>query len=247
MADRKRAFVTPTKNNYASDYINNLRAKVKFSGTSNLAKNVADQGGVLPLKKENGSLKPYQGTYGFSSTSSTFIPYCLNTSRSYRDLLDITKGKYLLTPPNPVGQSITLNTMEPSQLYNGTFFNYSYNNNNTISTANIIYTGGTGGVGGTGYVNQIIYNELLTVDQSIHVDPSYSIFYSTESCLDNVKSFKNISIDQSSKSQKNLDRISNLNLLNGFSYPSKFSLNYESQDCINTNNGLQPFGHTGHA
>jgi hypothetical protein len=171
----------------------------------------------------------------------------LNTSRSYRDLLDITKGKYLLTPPNPVGQSITLNTMEPSQLYNGTFFNYSYNNNNTISTTNIIYTGGTGGTGGTGYVNQIIYNELSTVDQSIHVDPSYSIFYSTESCLDNVKSFKNISIDQSSKSQKNLDRISNLNLLNGFSYPSKFSLNYESQDCINTNNDLQPFGHTGHA
>ena len=71
-------------------------------------------------------------------------------------------------------------------------------NNNTISTANIIYSGGTGGTGGTGYVNQIIYNELSNADQWIHVDPSYSIFYSTESCLDNVKSFNNISSSQDS-------------------------------------------------
>ena len=48
--DRRRTFITPTKNSFASDYINNKKAKVKFAGTSNLANNVAQQGGVLPLR-----------------------------------------------------------------------------------------------------------------------------------------------------------------------------------------------------
>jgi hypothetical protein len=237
MADRRRTFSTPVQNTYASDYVNNLRAKVKFSGTSNLAKNVALQGGTLPLKTPNGSLKPYQGTYGFSSTSNTFIPYCLNTSRSYRDLLDITKGKYLLTPPNPVGQTITLETMEPSQLYNGVFFNYGYTGSSP-TIANITYVGVTGGA--TGYINGIEFNQDTRANQWIHVDPSYNIFYDSESCLNSVKNFKNISVSGSTGAQINIDRISNLNLLNGFTYPVKFSLNYESQDCINVNNTLQP-------
>lgn len=228
MADRKRTFHTPTQNNSGSDYINNLRAKVKFSGTSNLAKNIAEQNNVFPLRKSNGRLKPYQGTYGFSRIDNN--PYCLNTSRSYRDLLDITKGKYLLTPPNPVGQNITLNMIEPSQLYNGTFFDYSYNGIN----ANSLY------VNGSNSLNRIIVDPLTASNQWIYVDPSYQIFYDTQSCSDNVKPFNNISLNQQEKAQKNIDRILNLNLLNGFSYPSKFSLSYKSQDCINANNSLQP-------
>ena len=227
MADRRRTFHTPTQNNSGSDYINNLRAKFKFSGTSNLANTIAAQGNVFPLRTPYG-LKPYQGTYGFSRVGNN--PYCLNTSRSYHDLLDITKGKYLLTPPNPVGQNVTINMIEPSQLYNGTFFDYSYNGIN----ANVLYN-----ISGD-LINTIQYDPITTANQWIHVDPSYQIFYDGEACLDDTQNFKNISLNQSEKAKKGIDRILNLNLLNGFSYPSKFSLSYQSQDCINTNNSLQP-------
>ena len=119
MSDRNRAFTRPLKgaNADAGDYVNNLRAKVKFAGTSNLARTVAAQGGMLPLRTPQGHLKPYQGTYGFSATTVTANSpktYCLNTSRSYSDLLDITKGKYLLTPPNPTVHNITLDDINPS-------------------------------------------------------------------------------------------------------------------------------------
>jgi hypothetical protein len=228
MSDKRRTFHTPTLNNSSSDYINNLRAKVKFSGTSDLANNVVLQNNVFPLRKPNGRLKPYQGTYGFSRVASN--PCCLNTSRSYRDLLDITKGKYLLTPPNPVGQNITINMIEPSQLYNGTYFDYSYNGINT----NILYHAYDASL------NVIIFNELTTADQWIHVDPSYQIFYDGEACLKDTPFFKNISLNQNPQAKKNIDRLLNLNLLNGFSYPSKFSLSYQPQDCLNANNILQP-------
>ncbi len=93
-SNRNRAFSLPSKssNSDASDDLNNLRSKVKFAGTSNLARTVAAQGGMLPLRTPSGHLKPYQGTYGFSSTTNSPKTYCLNTSRSYSDLLDITKG-----------------------------------------------------------------------------------------------------------------------------------------------------------
>ena len=140
MSDNKRVFSIHRKssNSDASDYVNNLRAKVKFAGTSNLARTVSAQGGLLPLRTPRGHLKPYQGTYGFSATTVTANSpktYCLNTSRSYRDLLDITKGKYLLTPPNPVGQPITLNNTDQSNLYDGVFFENVYK-----GTAELIYS-----------------------------------------------------------------------------------------------------------
>jgi hypothetical protein len=69
--DRRRTFVTPTKNTFASDYINNKRSKIKFSGTSNLANTVVQQGGRFPLVTPSGYLKPYQGTYTFSSSTQT--------------------------------------------------------------------------------------------------------------------------------------------------------------------------------
>ncbi len=233
MSDRMRVFSKPTKNTYASDYINNLRSKVKFAGTSNLAKTVALQGGILPLKTVSGHLKPYQGTYGFSSTTgSPNLSYCLNTSRSYRDLLDITKGKYLLTPPNPTQQQITLNQMEPSELYNGVFFQKSY-----VGTAEQMYNPSP-----ASYLNNtILYDTDTSFNQLIYVDPSYTLFYDGKQCKSD-EYFNHIEInsDLGVNGKRYLDRKLNLNLLNGFSYPSKFSLDYDQADCINANNDLQP-------
>ena len=242
MSDRNRAFTRPLKNanSNASDYVNNLRAKVKFAGTSNLARTVAAQGGMLPLRTPQGHLKPYQGTYGFSATTVTANSpktYCLNTSRSYRDLLDITKGKYLLTPPNPVANTITIDNTEPSELYNGVFFENVYKGN-----AESIYS--TTGFGIDN--NNIIYatsNPLApsNSNQLIFVDPSYNMFYESQSCLEDSTYFRNIQIrtDLGVTGKEHLDRVLNLYLLNGFKYPSKFSLDYNSGDCINANNLLQ--------
>lgn len=239
-SNRNRAFSLPSKssNSDASDYLNNLRSKVKFAGTSNLARTVAAQGGMLPLRTPSGHLKPYQGTYGFSSTTNSPKTYCLNTSRSYSDLLDITKGKYLLTPPNPTVHNITLDDINPSELYNGVFFENVYKGNAEImydttgfgiDNNTIIYTNGSG-LTTTSNSNQLIF-----------VDPSYNMFYESQSCLENNTYFRNIEIrtDLGVTGKEQLDRVLNLYLLNGFKYPIKFSLDYSSGDCINANNDLQ--------
>ena len=241
--DRKRTFTTPTKNSFASDYISNKRAKVKFAGTSNLANTVAEQGGVLPLRTPSGHLKPYQGTYGFSSATSTQgappSAYCLNQARSYKDLLDITKGKYLLTPPNPTITNIQVNEINSSsQLYSGTLYQSNYVGVSEIVTFN---NGITGPTGATGAVNQVIFNPLTSANQWINVDPSYNLFYSGTGCLvsDNKNILDTVTVRQNSSAQREVDRFLNLELLNGFSYPSKFSLKYKNNDCINVNNILQ--------
>lgn len=242
-SNRNRAFVRPTSdaNANASDYVNNLRAKVKFAGTSNLARTVSSQGGLLPLRTPRGQLKPYQGTYGFSATTVTANSpktYCLNTSRSYRDLLDITKGKYLLTPPNPVGQNITLNNSNLSNLYSGVFFENVYK-----GTAELIYSTSAFGTD----PNTIIYyppgtsNPYPLANQLIYVDPSYNMFYESQSCSESDAYLKNIQImnDLGVKGNAQLTRDLNLNLFTGFTYPVKFSLDYNPGDCINANNDLQ--------
>ena len=235
MSTRNRAFVRPTKssNSDASDYLNNLRAKVKFSGTSNLASTVALQGGILPLRTPGGRLKPYQGTYGFSSTTNSPKTYCLNTSRSYRDLLDITKGKYLLTPPNPVSTSLSLLKIEPSELYNGVFFEDTYKGNSEMLYNTTPF--------GSNLVNEIIYSPTTNANQHIFVDPSYNMFYNSTTCQGSYRYFNNIQLrtDLGVNGKEHLDRLTNLNLFTGFVYPSKFSLEYNQGDCINANNDLQ--------
>jgi len=234
MSTRNRAFVRATKssNSDASDYLNNLRAKVKFAGTSNLAKSISLQGGMLPLRTPRGHLKPYQGTYGFSSTTNSPKTYCLNTSRSYRDLLDITKGKYLLTPPNPDPNTLTLLNIEPSELYNGVYFEDNYKGNSVM----IYSTSAYGSID-----NSIIYNPTTSANQYIYVDPSYNMFYQSQSCLNESRYFKNVRVrtDLGVKGKDSLDRIANLNLLTGFTYPCKFNLEYREGDCLNANNDLQ--------
>ena len=235
MSNRIRAFVRPTESSSsdASDYLNNLRAKVKFAGTSNLASTVALQGGMLPLRTPGGRLKPYQGTYGFSSTTNSPKTYCLNTSRSYRDLLDITKGKYLLTPPNPVSTTLTLNDIEPSELYNGVFFENTFKGNSEMINNTTPF--------GPNLENQITYAPTTNNNQLIYVDPSYNMFYDSTYCESSYRYFNNIILrtDLGVKGKERLDRITNLNLFTGFTYPSKFSLEYNEGDCINANNDLQ--------
>lgn len=243
--DRRRSFATPTKNSFASDYINNKKAKVKFSGTSDLASTVAQQGGMLPLVTPSGHLKPYQGTYGFSSSTSVQgappSTYCLNQCRSYSDYLDITKGKYLLTPPNPTTSCIKTDQVAfIDDLFSGSLLESSgYTGVAESMVFNNSLAGGP--TGPTGTVNRIIYNTSTSANQFIRVDPSYNLFYEKKGCLISSKSIfiDKVKVIQSSNAQREVDRLLNMDLYNGFNYPSKFSLSYNSNECINSNNDLQ--------
>ena len=236
--DKRRAFTTPTKNCYASDYINNKRSKVKFAGTSDLASTVSQQGGMLPLITPSGKMKPYQGTYGFSSATPTQgappSAYCLNQSRSYRDLLDITKGKYLLTPPNPTTSCVNISQLNYSpQLFCGTLYEKGY----TGVAESVIYNNGI--TGATGVANKIIYNPLTSANQWINIDPSYNLFYNQSNCSHSSIILEQVKVRQNSDAQRQVDRFLNLELISNFNYPSKFLLDYNPKDCINSNNDLQ--------
>lgn len=248
--DRRRTFITPTKNRFASDYINNKRAKVKYAGTSDLASTVAQQGGMFPLVTPTGNLKPYQGTYGFSSSTSIQgappSTYCLNQCRSYHDYLDITKGKYLLTPPNPTTTCIKTDQVAfISEIFSGPLLESSgYTGVADSMVFNNSLTGGPAGP--TGTVNRIIYNppsltSNSSVNQYIRIDPSYNLFYSKVDCVISSNSIfmDKVKVLQSSNAQREVDRFLNMELSSGFNYPSKFALNYNTNDCINSNNDLQ--------
>jgi hypothetical protein len=234
----KRTYPVPNKNLSGSDYIQNKRAKQLFSGTSNLAKTIEQQNGNFPLLTPSGSLKPYQGTYGLSGRSSMFEKtYCLNTSHSYRDLLAITKGKYLLTPPNISFESkIQLKDVSNAQkLYNGLYYKFTYDTTNTLVYMYPGYPDPS-----ANYIpNRIEYNPLSDASQRIIVDPSYVITYSSQSCVLHPSVSNNITINNDYSSRFSFNRTINLDLLAGFQYPAKFSLDYESGDCINANNDVQ--------
>ena len=244
--DDRRVFNTPTKNSYASDYIKNKKSKVIFSGTSNLASTIVEQGGAFPLVTPSGQLKPYQGTFGFSSATPTQgappSSYCLNTARSYSDLLSITKGKYLLTPPNLTTTTITqLNDIDfSSQLFCGNLYEKGKTGVNETIIFNSSVTGVTGATGATGAANKIIYNTSTTANQWIKVDPSFNMLHNGSSCESEKSNvLTDVMIRRNIHAQRKLDRYLNLDV-QGFKFPVKFSLNYEPEDCMNSNNDIQP-------
>ena len=242
MASR-RTYPTPNKNLSGSDYIQNKRAKQLFSGTSNLAKTIEQQNGNFPLVTPLGKLKPYQGTFGLSGRYDTYTSpndktYCLNTSHSYRDLLAITKGKYLLTPPNVADQpTIKLQDVnDPTKLYNGIYYVYIYfNTTNALYYMNPPYPDPSGN-----YVpNQINYDVTGNANERIIVDPSFILNYASQSCILRPGLSQNIGINNDYDARYSFNRTINLDLFSGFQYPVKFSLDYDTGDCINASNDLQ--------
>jgi hypothetical protein len=238
----RRTYPIPNKNLSSSDYIQNKRAKQLFSGTSNLAKTIAQQNGNFPLVTPLGALKPYEGTFGLSGMSSLSSPndktYCLNTSHSYRDLLAITKGKYLLTPPN-ISDQVDINVgnvNDANKLYNGVYYVYIY-----LNTQNALYYmyPAYPTTPATYETNKIQYNVTGDANQRIIIDPSYVLTYVSQSCIRGNTLTSNVVINNNPNARNSFNRTINLALLTGFNYPSKFSLEYNNGDCINVNNDLQ--------
>jgi surface protein len=242
--DIRRTFTTPTKNSYASDYIKNKKSKVIFSGTSDLANTIVEQGGAFPLVTPSGHLKPYQGTFGFSSSTQTqgALPstYCLNTARSYSDLLNITKGKYLLTPPNATTTIVT--QIDDINFSTQLFCGNLYEKGKTGVAQSIIFNNSISGgaTGATGATNKIIYNPTTTANQWIKVDPSFNMLHNGSSCQSEKSNvLTDVVIRSNINAQRKLDRYLNLDV-QGFKFPVKFSLDYTANNCINSNNDIQP-------
>ena len=234
----KRTYPVPNKNLSGNDYVEIKRAKQLFSGTSNLAKTIEQQNGMFPLLTRLGKQKPYEGTFGLSGRSvKNNKNYCINTSHSYSDLLAITKGKYLLTPPNISAENNIQfkDVADAKKLYNGVYYAYSYNSNNLVAYMNPGYP-----TSPASYIqNKIEYAPSTDASQRIIVDPSYVITYSSQSCVLNPSVGGNITINNSTSSKYEFNRTINLDLLAGFQYPVKFELDYSVGDCINSNNDIQ--------
>jgi len=225
--DSKRTFTTPNKDLCSSDYTQYLRSKTKYSTSANLAKTMVENGGSLPMT-DNNVIKTYKGPYTFSSTdlNNPNGVYCINQSKSYEDLLDITKGKYLLTPQRLNSTYITKDNLQVSQLYNSVFFDFDYEGpalQLTLPSPGVPE-------------NTIVYDNTTDNQQLINVDNTYALFYnSKDNCYSSLFNFGYITLNNRTiDAVLAMRRIQIHNLLNGFTYPRKFAL----ETCLNPVNDV---------
>jgi hypothetical protein len=169
----------------SSDRTAYLKSKTKYAAAVNLAKN----GGVLT--KRDGS--KYVGTVQTTSNAVT-------SASSYEDLLDVTKGKYLLTPP-PSSNLTTAFWPATADVYYGNFTVTNYTN------AKIPYTMlGIPTVIASSeykYPNQLVSSTTSTIagnnrfnTANIVVDPELRLFYKEGACNRRTY-FQNVRIDPS--------------------------------------------------
>jgi hypothetical protein len=136
----KHIFQKPTPDIDAGDRTQQLRAKTIYAGTVDLAKTLA-----------NGIYKTYNGPYEVNNQGGNSN---LVASRTYDDLLSITKGKVLLNqlPLNSSTQNYYQQNFAGGQMYEGNYnqFNPSFNFtgrtgcNNSVLVYDIGSTGFTG-------------------------------------------------------------------------------------------------------
>jgi hypothetical protein len=174
----------------SSDRTAHMKSKTKYAAAVNLAKN----GGVLA--KKNGST--YVGSVQTTTTMMT-------STASYADLLDVTKGKYLLTPPPSSNLTASFQPTTGDVFYgNFTVTDYTtakipvtvlgYPTVNTAAVPNAYL-----------YRNQIVKSGSSAVsvttpagfnNANIVVDPEYRIFYDDNTC--GMRDyFKNVRLDPS--------------------------------------------------
>ena len=179
----------------SSDRTAQLKAKTKYAAAVNLAKN----GGVLV--KRDGS--KYIGTVHTNSVA-------LTSTASYADLLDVTKGKYLLTPP-PSSNLDASFAPENGEVYYGSFAITNYDRAHIPVTMlgfpTITNVAISAGDSEYEYPNQLVVNpttnpapSATTVNDfnntNLVVDPEYRLFYGTTTCGQR-NYFKNVLIDPS--------------------------------------------------
>jgi|694.fasta_scaffold19708_10 hypothetical protein len=171
----------------SSDRTAHLKSKTKYAAATNLAQN----GGILT--KQNGSkyVGPVRTSYSH-----------LASTASYADLLDITKGKYLLTPP-PSSNLDESFSPQNGEVYYGNFTVTNYSDAGVPLTMlgfpTITITGSSPPYTyAYEFPNQLVATSSGTVpvfnNSNIVVDPEYRTFYKKGAC-NNRNYFKNVYLD----------------------------------------------------
>lgn len=110
----KHIFQKPTPDIDSSDRTQQLRSKTVYASTVNLAITLSD--------RNNSRYKTYNGPYTVSQQAQA-VNSNLVASRSYDDLLSITKGKVLLNrlPLTPTTQAYYQKNFASGQMYEGNY------------------------------------------------------------------------------------------------------------------------------
>lgn len=213
-----RAFEVPQRNVDSGERTNNLRAKTIYDNVVNLAEN----GGVW--HKKDGSTftgNVYIGRDGRGKNS------CLIGAKSHKDLLDVTKGKYLQCPPKTV---LDLNQQ-------GIYYGPYTITNVDLSGQHVIEASANGLSNQFDYEGQYGPDASANAVKTMVVDPSFNVFYREGSYLLGGTCNKGLSLsykqhvdisvnysehDGSGSLLPGIKQIERTNLFEGFSYPGAF-------------------------
>jgi hypothetical protein len=181
----KHIFQKPTPDIDSSDRTQQLRSKTIYAGTVNLAQTL--------VKGNNNKYKTYNGPYEVVTDAGNSN---LIASRSYDDLLSITKGKVLLNqlPLNSASQDYYQQNFAKGQMYEGNYnqfdpqFNfightgcnnsvlvYDISNNGFTGPVSYDASGGYIGVTGPGPTG------ISASNKHIFIDPNHC--YYSDPCL----------------------------------------------------------------
>lgn len=137
----KHIFQKPTPDIDSSDRTQQLRSKTIYAGTVNLAQHL--------VKGNNSLYKTYNGPYEIASQAGNSK---LIASRTYDDLLSITKGKVLLNqlPFTPLTQNYYQKNFAKGQMYEGNYNRFAppFDPSNNCIDAVLVYDIGTTGFAG---------------------------------------------------------------------------------------------------
>ena len=212
----------------SSDRTAHLKSKTKYASAVNLAQN----GGVL--NKRDGS--KYVGPVHTTSAA-------LTSADSYADLLDVTKGKYLLTPP-PSSDLAASFSMDNGEAYYGNFMVTDYAAAGISATMLGFPTvKATPPPPADKYPNQLVLGTTATTATAVTafnaaniiIDPEYRLFYGTGDCGERGY-LKNVRLDALDVSgsraynQQQAQRIiaNEAQSLRGFQYPARVHLDLEN-------------------
>lgn len=142
----KHIFQKPTPDIDSSDRTQQLRSKTVYCGTVNLAQTLASG--------NNRVYKTYNGPYKVENQLGVSK---LSASRTYEDLLSITKGKVLLTQPplTPSTDAYYQENFARGQMYEGNYnrFDPLINVSNDCNDSVMVYD-----IGITGFTGPASYN-----------------------------------------------------------------------------------------
>jgi hypothetical protein len=236
----KHIFQKPTPDIDSSDRTQQLRSKTIYSGTVNLAQHL--------VKGNNSLYKTYTGPYEVVTQAGNSN---LIASRSYDDLLSITKGKVLLNqlPLTPLTRDYYEKNFAKGQMYEGNYnqFDPELNISKKCENAVLVYDIGTTGfagpasydtnggfIGATGPTGSTGGSDN---NKRIFIDPNHC--YYSDPCLLDASYTRFVSpgltgtpgpTGTAGPALFNAQQIISSNQYRGFSYPmSNFNLTCEQQ------------------